>query len=75
MCSCMHEDATVNTTLLTTNTVKIKKKAPNSFIMTRDATSALALDIAFVCLSFQKLLVRKPDHMTIFRFLCSVSLE
>lgn len=64
MCACRHEGATVNTTLPTTNTVG--KRALNIFPMTCDATSALTLDIAFVCLAFQKLLARNPDRTAIF---------
>jgi len=71
MCACMHEDATVNATLLTTHTVK---KTLNSLPMTCDATPALALEIAFICLAFQKLLARKPDHIAILKCLCSISL-
>lgn len=52
-----------------------EEKALNSFQMTYDATSTLALHIAFVCLAFQKLLCRNSDRMAIVKFLCSVSLE
>lgn len=42
--------------------------------MTCDATSALTLDIAFVRLACQTLLARNPDHMAIFKSLCSTSM-